>query len=118
MATREELRGWLTAGEPGLTVMGVKNVRAALEHFRWQGRDIPIEADAAFAGRVGVPIVEVVKAAQQVGHGSLTEERDKRVAALGDLPVAERQAKQGHITRRLTAILAKQMDVTEENADG
>lgn len=118
MATREQLRDWLSGEEAGLTVMGDRNVRAFMDHFTWQGRDIPIEADAAFAGRMGVTVEEVVKAAERIWRGSLTEERDRRVAALGDLPIQERQAKQGHITRQLTAILAKQMDVPEESRDG
>lgn len=118
MATRAELRAWLSAEEAGLTVMGSRNVRAALEHFRWQGREIPIEADAAFAQRIGATVLEVVEAAQRIWHGSLTEERDRRVAALGDLPLAARQAKQGHITRQLTGILAKVMDVGGEASDG
>ncbi|MFF3872916.1 helix-turn-helix domain-containing protein [Streptomyces sp. NPDC001978] len=118
MATRAQLRDWLSGGEAGLTVMGSQNVRAALEHFSWQGREIPIEADLAFAERMGVTVQEVVKAAERIWRGSLTEERDRRVAALGDLPIQERQAKQGHITRQLTSILAKQMDFTGEAGDG
>ncbi|MFH9012664.1 helix-turn-helix domain-containing protein [Streptomyces sp. NPDC017943] len=108
-ASRAQLRAWLAAEDSSLTVMGSENVRAALDHFRRQGRDIPIEADLAFAERYGVDVRDVVKAAEQMWTGSLTEERDRRVAALGDLPVGERQAKQGHITRQLTAALVKWM---------
>jgi transcriptional regulator with XRE-family HTH domain len=118
MATRAQLRSWLSGESASLTVMGSQNVRAALDHFRWQGRDIPIEADLAFAERMGVPVQQVVKAAERIWRGSLTEERDRRVAALGDLPIQERQAKQGHITRQLTSILAKQMDFPGESDDG
>ncbi|WP_371551716.1 helix-turn-helix domain-containing protein [Streptomyces sp. NBC_00554] len=108
-ATRAELRAWLSAEDSELIVMGSESVRAALEHFRWQGRSIPVEADVAFADRYGVEVLDVVKASEQMWNASLTEERDRRVAALGDLPVGERQAKQGHITRQLTAALVKLM---------
>ncbi|MFE2020130.1 helix-turn-helix domain-containing protein [Streptomyces sp. NPDC059499] len=108
-ASRADLRGWLSGEDATLTVMGSDNVRAALDHWDRQGRSIPIEADAAFAERYGVDVRDVVQAAEQMWDGSLTEERDRRVATLGDLPVAERQAKQGHITRQLTAALLKWM---------
>ncbi|MFD9374662.1 helix-turn-helix domain-containing protein [Streptomyces sp. NPDC059999] len=108
-ATRAELRAWLSAEDASFTVMGDDGVRAALDEVRRGGRDILIEADLAFAERYGVDVLEVVKAAGQMWAGSLTEERDRRVAALGELPVGERQAKQGHITRQLTKALVKWM---------
>ncbi|MEV7833003.1 helix-turn-helix transcriptional regulator [Streptomyces subrutilus] len=112
-ASRAQLRSWLSAEDAGTTVMGTDNVRAELDHFRWEGRDIPVEADLAFAERYGAALLDVVKAAEQMWMGSLTEERDRRVASLGELPVGERQAKQGHITRQLTAALLKWMRLEE-----
>ncbi|MGW2580622.1 helix-turn-helix domain-containing protein [Streptomyces virginiae] len=108
-ASRGELRGWLSAQDVGLTTMGTANVAATLKHFVHEGRSIPIEADSAFAERYGVGLRDVVKAAEQIWDGSLTEERDRRVAALGPLSAGERQARQGHITRRLTTHLLKAM---------
>lgn len=116
--TREELRTWLSAGTAALEVGGTDAVKAALDRFRYEGREIPIEADAALAERLGVSTRAVVDAALQVWDRSLTEERDRRVAALGDLPLNERQAKQGHITRQLTAILTKWMGAEGETEDG
>ncbi len=60
-----------------------------------------IEADIALAGRLGVPSGQVVDAALAIWGRSLTEERDARVSALGDLETGERQAHRGHITREL-----------------
>jgi transcriptional regulator with XRE-family HTH domain len=60
-----------------------------------------IEADAALAERLGVPSGRVVDAAIGIWGRSLTEERDARVAALGDMEPGERQAHRGHITREL-----------------
>ncbi|MGW6456649.1 helix-turn-helix domain-containing protein [Streptomyces sp. NPDC055078] len=116
-ASRSDLRAWLSAEDASLIVMGSENVRALFEHWRHKGRDIPIEADLVFAERYDVDVRHVVKAAEQIWEGSLTEERDRRVAALGDLPVRERQAKQGHITRQLTATLAKWMRADGAIAD-
>ncbi|WP_327430942.1 helix-turn-helix domain-containing protein [Streptomyces sp. NBC_01236] len=116
--TREELRAWLSAGTAAVEVGGEEPVKAALDRFRHEGREIPIDADAALAERLGVSTRTVVDAALQVWDRSLTEERDRRVAALGDLPLSERQAKQGHITRQLTAILMKWMDAEGESDDG
>lgn len=110
-ATRAELRAWLSAEDSNFTVMGSENVAAFLQHLEREGRSIPIEADLTFAKRYGIEVRDVVRAAEQIWDGSLTEERDRRVAALGDLPVGERQAKQGHITRQLTTALAKWMQV-------
>ncbi|MCY0952087.1 helix-turn-helix domain-containing protein [Streptomyces sp. H27-S2] len=116
--TRAELRAWLSAEESSVIPMGSDNVRAVLKDFNRRGRSIPIAADRAFAERYGVDLLDVVNAAEQIWDGSLTEERDRRVNALGDLPVGERQAKQGHITRQLTATLTKWMrlDATSDEA--
>lgn len=117
-ATREELRAWFSAEDSSITVTGRQSIAAAMERWRWEGREIAAEADVALAKRLGVDPWKVIRAAEHVWSRSLTEERDRRVAELGDLPVGERQAKQGHITRQLTAILIKQMDGEGEAEDG
>ncbi|MFD6974315.1 helix-turn-helix domain-containing protein [Streptomyces sp. NPDC059949] len=116
--TRAELRAWLSAEDSSLIVMGSENVRAAFKELERRGRSIPVAADQDFAERHGIDLLDVVKAAEQIWDGSLTEERDRRVNALGDLPVGERQAKQGHITRQLTATLVKWMrlDATSDES--
>lgn len=60
-----------------------------------------VEADVALADRLDVSTRRVVEAAVRLWGQSLTEERDRRVAALGDLDPGERQAHRGHITREL-----------------
>ncbi|WP_165938572.1 helix-turn-helix domain-containing protein [Parafrankia sp. BMG5.11] len=68
---------------------------------RVHGRVIPVEADDALAKRLGVGLKDVLRAADRLWGHTLTEERDARVAALGDLEPGERQAHRGHITREL-----------------
>ncbi|SQD96285.1 hypothetical protein FMEAI12_3560030 [Parafrankia sp. Ea1.12] len=66
-----------------------------------ESRGSAVDADAALAGRLGVTARQVVDAASAIWGRSLTEERDARVSALGDMPPGERQAHRGHITREL-----------------
>lgn len=60
-----------------------------------------VEADGALADRLGVPTNAVVEIAAKLWGRSLTEERDRRVSALGEMEPNERQAHRGHITREL-----------------
>ena len=68
-------------------------------------RPIPVEADRTLAKRLGRDPRDIVEAAEGLWGRSLTEERDRRVSELGDLPIRDRQERQGHITRELSAAL-------------
>jgi transcriptional regulator with XRE-family HTH domain len=60
-------------------------------------------ADIDLAKRLGVePRVIAEMAATMFDGRNLTQERDRRVARLGDLTVGQRQAHRGHITRELS----------------
>jgi transcriptional regulator with XRE-family HTH domain len=61
----------------------------------------PGEADVDLARRLGVSTAAVVMAARRTWGRTLTEERDMRVATLGDMNMGERQAHRGHLTREL-----------------
>jgi transcriptional regulator with XRE-family HTH domain len=104
--TRAHLRAAFT-GRPELVVHGSRAVRLALRGVMYKGQLIEADADITLAEKLDVEPWRVVEAAKQLWRSSLTAERDKRVAELGDLPLAERQAHQGHITRELTAIVTK-----------
>jgi hypothetical protein len=119
-ATRSELRAWVTDTVPLVTVCGTAAVTSAMKHWRWQGREIPAAADIELARKLDVDPWKVIEAAEKVWNGSITEERDRRVAALGDLSPRERQAKQGHITRQMYAVVAKliEADATAKESDG
>jgi transcriptional regulator with XRE-family HTH domain len=106
-ARRSELRGWVSDHVPDVTVCGAAAVSAAMRYWRWQGREVPAEADILLARKLDVDPWKVIDAAEKVWNGSITEERDRRVAALGDLSPRERQAKQGHITRQMYAVVTK-----------
>lgn len=114
-APRKELRRWFKGELPddrqpdaGLLVGGARSVTLGLHE----------DAEEALADRLGVDVRKVTEAAEELWGSSLTEERDRRVTALGDLPMAERQAKQGHITRNLTAVLTRWITADAGESDG
>jgi transcriptional regulator with XRE-family HTH domain len=61
-----------------------------------------VEADQALASRLHVPVRVITGIALSLWDRTLTDERDTRVADLGDLDPGERQAHRGHITRELS----------------
>lgn len=105
--TRGQLRTWLNGEKAQVRIDGHEDVRAALH-------GTPAQADAALAERLGLPVEHVIAAARSRWGHSLTQERDKRVQQLGDLPIEERQARQGHITRDLSADLSAWIAEGEE----
>lgn len=119
-ASLSELRDWVTDKAPPVVVCGQAAVSSAMRHWQWQGRQIPAAADIELARRLDVDPWKVIEAAEKVWNGSITEERDRRVAALGDLSARERQAKQGHITRQMYAVVTKliQADAAGGGSDG
>ncbi|MER6527654.1 helix-turn-helix transcriptional regulator [Streptomyces sp. NPDC001508] len=118
-ATREQLRAWMSGEHSNLMIRGPQTAFAVLELSDHKTRPIPVEADRALAKRLGRNLRDVVNAAEGLWGRSLTEERDRRVAAeLADLPIGERQARQGHITRELSAALRKWIEGGEAEADG
>ena len=108
---RNELRG---EGGKRLRLIGQATARAASQRMTHLTRTVPAEADIALAERLSVDPWKVINAAEALWGKSLTEERDRRVKELGELPIGERQARQGHITRELTAELTKWMNEGEE----
>lgn len=116
-ATRAQLREWFSGAESNIMIRGTRAALAAAEHSQHKTRPIPVEADRALAKRLGRDLRDVVEAAEGLWGRSLTEERDRRVSELGDLPIGERQARQGHITRELSAALRQWIE-RGENARG
>lgn len=68
------------------------------------------EADRALAARLKVSARAVTAVATELWGQTLTDERDARVAELGDLEVGERQAHRGHITRELSQQIQALLD--------
>ncbi|MGW4021064.1 helix-turn-helix domain-containing protein [Streptomyces sp. NPDC005009] len=108
--TRDQLRAWLVGEKTWVRVDGSEDVRTALH-------GTPAQADAALAKRLNLPVQDVITAARSRWGHSLTQERDERVRQLGDLPIEERQARQGHITRELSAELSAWI-AEAESTDG
>jgi transcriptional regulator with XRE-family HTH domain len=70
------------------------------------GTVLSSEADRELARRLGVPAMVVINTASSIFDGrTLTEERDRRVADLGQMSMSERMAHRGHVTRELAALV-------------
>lgn len=76
------------------------------------------EADQALARRIDVPLKLVTMVAISLWGSTLTDERDRRVAELGELDPGERQARRGHITRELSLIIEDELIDYPYGADG
>lgn len=77
------------------------------------GRFGATEADHALAQRLDAPPSMVIDIAVKLWGQTLTEERDRRVAELGEKEVSERQAHRGHITRELSRQVQAELDRRE-----
>ena len=116
--TRSELRKWLSGERASITLSGVQTGIKSMEHSVHVSREIPASLDISLAKLWNVDPWDVVNAAEALWNRSATEERDRRVAELGDLPIGERQARQGHITRELSAVLKRWLQLGEEPEGG
>jgi len=76
------------------------------------------EADQALASRLEIPATTIIATAMQLWHRTLTEERDRRVAELGDKEVNERQAYRGHITRELSQQIQTELSTRRQINSG
>lgn len=117
-ATRAQLREWFSGARSTVMTSGAAASIAWVDHFHHKARPIPVAADRVLANRLGRRLFDVVEAAEGLWGRSLTEERDRRVAELGDLSVGERQARQGHITRELSRALQQWIETGVEETDG
>lgn len=104
-------------------LLGLARIRTAGEGTRFGAR----EADQMLARRLDVPVRAVTEIARELWDKTLTDERDERVNQLGDLPLSERPAHRGHITRELShqiedelrarGLLPDQPEPTNENEE-
>ena len=90
-------------------LLGLARMRAD-DDARKAASVLATEADRALAHRLNVPARAVVDIATELWNRTLTDERDFRVAARGDMGVGERQAYRGHITRELSQQIQVELD--------
>jgi transcriptional regulator with XRE-family HTH domain len=87
-----------------------EHMRGVLDTVKPYPWDSPSEADGELARRLAVPTDVVVNAAINIFDGrTLTQERDRRVANLGQMPMSERMAHRGHVTRELATLVEDQI---------
>lgn len=107
--TRQALRD-LLSGEEGSTEEITLTGRAFRAMVDLAGGTYvqvnPYQADTELAARLGVRPDAVIQAAETLWNSSLQQERDRRIAAKGELSPAQLRAHRGHVTREL----AKEID--------
>lgn len=118
--TVENLRAALSgANDWMIWPVGEETTPAILKRLAHDLRNAPIAIERDLAKELGVDPSFVRDAADGLWGVTFAEERDRRVKELGDLPIGERQARQGHITRELKAALTKWvLEGEEPGADG
>jgi transcriptional regulator with XRE-family HTH domain len=71
------------------------------------GEKVSFQADAELAQRLGLRPEDVYQAAESLWQGrNLHQERDRRIAEMGEMSAAERRVRRGHVTRQLAKELA------------
>lgn len=115
IVSRENFRKLIPPPEKGPNVSITLGSRA----FRlfWDsidGETISFQADAELAQRLGLRPEDVYLTAERLWGRNLHQEREKRVAELGELSPGQRRAKRGHITRQLTKELQPHLPKSEE----
>jgi transcriptional regulator with XRE-family HTH domain len=106
VVTRAWLRDRYTEGpaEEPVEISG-QAVRAFLRdmepYLGFEAAATPFQADAELAQRLGLRPEDVYRAAERLWGRTLHQERDRRIAEMGEMPAAERRARRGHVTRQL-----------------
>lgn len=108
MTTREELRAMLSGKKPaGKSPFRLDDLEGDATSRKTLESALT-EADAELAKRLTftlhrpVSVADVFRVADTLFEGrTVTEERDRRTAELGDMTAAARQAHRGHVTREL-----------------
>lgn len=98
-----QYRMWLDGDGDGavpvLTLSG-SAARKLIEAMPEDGK-ILFQADSELAARLGLTPKDVYEAAERLWGRTLHEERDRRIAELGELTPTQRRTRRGHITRQL-----------------
>jgi len=100
VASRRYIRDVLSGLDSAetLTVEGAA-ARALIQSM--PGDRLSFQADAELAQRLGLRPEDVYDAAEQLWGRTLHQERDRRVAELGEMAATARRVRRGHITRQL-----------------
>lgn len=105
--TRRAFRELLSGGptEEALTLTG-HAFRTMLEGAGISHAQVnPIQADTELASRLGVPVEQVVAAAERLWGHAVQQERERQIAEMEPMTEQERRTRRGHITRRLAKLI-------------
>ncbi len=104
--TRAGFREVLSQPATAWTEAAAISGRSALRFIEAVGersaaKQVSFQADAELAARLGVKPEDVYHAAERLWGHNLHQERDRRIAEMGEMSAAQRRARRGHITRQL-----------------
>lgn len=115
-ASRAWLRDYLVDGRTRESLArGASAARALTASI--PGERVSFKADAELAQRLGLRAEQVYRPAEQLWGRNLHQERERRLAELGDMTAGQRRVRRGHITRRLADELAPHLPNGAPNAD-
>lgn len=116
-ATRNYVRDRLDGGTGGddPLELGSEAARAAIALM--PGETVSFQADAELAQRLGLRPEDVYGTAERLWGRNLHEERDRRVAEMGEMTAAERRVRRGHVTRQLARELAPHLPGGQSDGD-
>lgn len=97
-------RRWLDQEEQLILTFSGKPAQRFIESL--PGESLHFQADAELAARLGLRPEDVYTAAERLWGRTLHQERERRLAELGDMTLAQRRTRRGHITRQLAKELA------------
>lgn len=81
------------------------------------GEVVSFQADADLAEKLGLKPQDVYEVAERLWGGrNLQQERDRRVAELGEVPAGARGARRGHVTRQLIREITPHLPTPEQAA--
>ncbi|MET8381605.1 helix-turn-helix domain-containing protein [Streptosporangium canum] len=100
--TLKYYRRWLDREAPGMILaFSGHAARKTIDAMPDDGKFL-FQADAELAARLGLTPKDVYEAAERLWQGrTLHEERDRRLAELGEMTPTQRRTRRGHITRQL-----------------
>jgi hypothetical protein len=115
--SRNYIREVLSGSEP-TEELGLEGAAARAFIRSLPGETVSFQADAELAQRLGLRPEQVYEAAERLWGRNLHQERDRRVAELGDMTASQRRIRRGHITRQLARELAPYLPNGEGSTDG
>lgn len=116
VTTRRGLRELFSGLEPNAAVvLSTRATKRRFDEMMPGSEQVSFQADAELAQRLGLRPADVYEVAERLWGGrNLHQERDRRVAELGEMTSSERRARRGHVTRQLIKEITPHLPTPEQ----